>query len=215
MFQKWLVYIRFHVGSRLRILRNKLDRRKYEHDNLGDAPSIISQNCIGCLMSHDLGLPFNSPTVNLYMESEDYIRFLEKLDYYLEIDAKKIQFVKSDRSYPVGYLEDVKIFFVHYKTEKEAIEKWNARRARVNKDNIFIIMTDRDGCTDTIFKRFDSLKYKNKIFFSHEKKNEKYVIYMPCFKSKNQVGSLTDFCNILGKRYYEKYFDYIGWLSIK
>jgi uncharacterized protein (DUF1919 family) len=212
MLQKMIFSMRFHIGGKMRKFRNRLDRKRYAYEN-GGVPSIISQNCIGCLMSHDLGLPFNSPTVNLYMEADDYIRFLENLDYYLEIDGRNIKFIESERTYPVGYLGDIKMFFVHYRTEQEVIKKWNARRIRVNKNNMFIIMTDRDGCTEQIFQRFTSLKFKNKLFFSHEEKDENFVVYMPCFRKKNQVGSLTDFCNILGKRYYEKYFDYISWLT--
>jgi len=37
-------------------------------------------------------------------------------------------------------------------------------------NNLFIIMTDRYGCTEEIFNRFINLSFKNKIFYSHSKK---------------------------------------------
>ena len=163
-------------------------------------------------MCHDLGLRFNSPTINLYMEAEDYIRFLENLDYYLDIDANELEFLDEKVDYPVGILRDIKIYFVHYSKEKDIIEKWNKRRKRINKKSLCVIMTDRDGCTPEIIDRFLHLPYR-KIFFSHKKETNKDIIYMPCFKKQLQVGSLTDFCSVLGKRYYNKYFDYVKWLA--
>lgn len=213
---KILIYLRLHIGKKLRKNKNFFDRQKWKiyNGNSKKHPTIISQNCTGGVMSHDLGLQFTSPTINLFMESKDYIKFLENLEYYLSIDANLIEFIQ-DSPYPVGYLEDIKIYFVHYNSEEEVIEKWNIRKSRVDMNNLFIIMTDRDGCTDEIFNRFINLSFKNKIFYSHSKKDNNCVIYMPCFKHENQVGGLTDFCNILGKRYYAKYFDYIKWLSKK
>ena len=35
--------------------------------------SVISSNCNGAVMCHDLGIQFNSPTVNLSMNAEDYL----------------------------------------------------------------------------------------------------------------------------------------------
>lgn len=43
---------------------------------------------------HELGERFNSPTVNLFFKAEDYLKFLENLDYYLkqalvEVESEK------------------------------------------------------------------------------------------------------------------------------
>ena len=40
---------------------------------------------------HELGERFNSPTVNLFFGAEDYIKFLEKLDYYLSQTLVEVQ----------------------------------------------------------------------------------------------------------------------------
>lgn len=208
-----LVFLRYHIGEFSRkTFRNHIDRIRYHKYHGEKNISIISQNCIGGVMCHDLGLRFNSPTINLYMEAEDYIRFLENLDYYLDIDANELEFLDEKVDYPVGILRDIKIYFVHYSKEKDIIEKWNKRRKRINKKSLCVIMTDRDGCTPEIIDRFLHLPYR-KIFFSHKKETNKDIIYMPCFKKQLQVGSLTDFCSVLGKRYYNKYFDYVKWLA--
>lgn len=70
-------------------------------------------------MSHDLGLQFKSPTVNLFFRAEDFIKFCENLEYYLSID----EFVEctdpaiiGNRTYPIVYLGDLILFLVHYNT---------------------------------------------------------------------------------------------------
>lgn len=211
--KKLNVFLRFHLGGISRKIRNIFLRIKFNRYIGDDNFTIISQNCIGTMIYHDLGIRFNSPTINLYMESQDFIKFIENLDYYLSIDAKKIKFITSD-DYPIGYLEDLKIYFVHYSNENEVIKCWNRRRKRVNFNKIYIIMTDRDGCNEEIINRYDNAIYENKLFFSNKPLNKKTlkIIYMPCFKKLKTVGSLTEFSNIFGKRYYEKYFDYIDWL---
>lgn len=44
-----------------RIFRNKFDRLRLQNKDF----SIISNHCMGGIISHDLGLEFKSPTVNL------------------------------------------------------------------------------------------------------------------------------------------------------
>ena len=36
--------------------------------------TLIASNCNGCCILHDLGLKFNSPFVNLWVEPSDFIR---------------------------------------------------------------------------------------------------------------------------------------------
>ena len=52
---------------------NKRNRARFHNPDV----SILSMNCIGGVLAHDLGIRFNSPTVNLYMRAEDFIRFCE------------------------------------------------------------------------------------------------------------------------------------------
>ena len=42
--------------------------------------TILSMNCTGGILYHELGLPFLSPTINLYIQAEDFIRFCERLE---------------------------------------------------------------------------------------------------------------------------------------
>lgn len=47
--------------------------------------SFISQNCAGGIIYHSLHRQFTTPTINLTIEGEDFVKFVEHLDYYLLI----------------------------------------------------------------------------------------------------------------------------------
>lgn len=64
--------------------------------------TLFCNNCLaGCIL-HDLGMKFNSPTINLYIPFPDYIEFLENLEYYLSVPIKDIT---NNSKYPIGWLE--------------------------------------------------------------------------------------------------------------
>jgi uncharacterized protein (DUF1919 family) len=103
---------------------------------------------------------------------------------------------------------------MHYKSEEEARKKWNTRKKRINYDNIFIIMTDRDGCTKQDLEEFDKLDYKNKVVFTHiEYKDIKSSFYIKGFENEEQIGHIYEFKNEnVGIKYYDE-FDYIAWFN--
>ena len=94
-----------------------------------DGFTIIASNCCGTMMYHDLGLPFLSPTINLNIGMEDFVRMVENLPWYME---QEIVEVKEKSSCPIGMLGDVRIGFIHYDTFEEAIQKWEDRKKRIN-----------------------------------------------------------------------------------
>ena len=66
---------------------------------------------------HELRERFNSPTVNLSFDAEDFIKFLEKLDYYLSQTLVEAQ---SDKNYSIAKLDDITIYFMYYPSFDEA-----------------------------------------------------------------------------------------------
>lgn len=130
-----------------------------------DDYSIISQNCIGGVFYHDMNQKFLSPTINLFFDAKDFIKFIEHLDYYLNLDIK----VEWDENYPIGYLDDIKIHFMHYDCCSIATKKWNERKKRLNMNKLIILNTDRDGFDDSCYEKWKKIKY-SKILFTHSKK---------------------------------------------
>ena len=81
------------------------------------------------------GLKYLTPTVGLFIMDDDYIRFLENLEYYL---AQPIKFIGHSQSryqsvlgkestakndYPIGLLGDVEIHFLHYQPQLRHLHK--------------------------------------------------------------------------------------------
>lgn len=195
------------IGNRMRILRNKKMRKK-----LKNKPSIIANHCIGGIISHDLGLKFLSPTVNLKILPDDFIKFIENLQEYLDADFVEIP---SELPYPVGRLKDITVYFVHYKTFDEAVKKWNERKARIDFNNIRVMMTARDGAKYATLWRFDKLPYK-KVMFDDEAHPEIKCAVHSHRKGGKPLGNvyISDIVTITGKRAFElNGFDLVEFLN--
>ena len=181
----------------------------------GRRASIISMNCTGGILSHDLGLQFKSPTVNLFFRAEDFIKFCENLKYYLAIN----EFIEctdpgiiENRKYPIVYLGDLLIFLVQYKSVEEAQNKWNERKKRFNWDIIVIIDTDREGMTEDLKDRFEALPYR-KIMFTHlPDKRHSSCFYIKGYEKDNCVGIITDHDTWDGKRPVDQ-FDWVRFIN--
>lgn len=175
--------------------------------------SVIASNCNGAILTHDLGLEFRSPTVNLYFEAEGFVKFCENIDYYLSLVPIEVPELTEKQGYPVCQLDDVLLFCVHYETYDDLVHKWESRKLRINFHNIFLMYTDRNGCTNELVERFSKLPYK-KIMFSHKPLPEyDFVQYVPGFEKESEVGQLHFYADFKGNRYYEKYFDIVKWLN--
>lgn len=123
--------------------------------------SIISCNCWGGITYANLFLKFLSPTINLRFENEDhFIKFVSRIDHYLQQDIK-YDGIECDNligEYPAGIIDDVRIRFVHYKTFEEAVEKWNKRKLRINKNNILAMLLTENPEKAKQFSGIDGLR---------------------------------------------------------
>lgn len=192
-----------------RVSRN-VWRNKYEQSWLKNKDfTILSQNCIGSIMYHDLGQQFRSPTINMLFTPSGFLKFVKNPEHYLNAE---LTFSDTVSTPPHGKIEDLEINFVHYKTVEDAYAKWEERKQRINWDNLFVICCD-EGLSYEEIKDFDNLPYKNKIIFLSKNMPEiKCGIWAKRFKDKTDAR-LLNFANPLGKRYYQNYIDYVEWLN--
>lgn len=174
--------------------------------------SIIASNCNGGIISHDLGLQFRSPFINLWLKPKEYIKLLQNLKEYMQYE---LTFIKEEGiDYPIGLLKDVRIYFMHYETEEIAKEKWEARAKRLNYDNLFILFTDRDECSLEDMEAFDNLPYKNKVIFvNKERPNIKSSYYIKGFENEESVGKLGIYIDEKSGKRYLDLFDYVEWFN--
>lgn len=193
----------------LRFPMNYINRRKLNNRNF----TIISSNCVGGVITHELGLKFNSPTINLFFYPKDYIKFVSNLKHYI-FYSELIEENFNDVSYPVGRLDDILIHFVHYKNFDDAKKKWKQRCKRINWDNLFFIMVERDGCTKTELMNFEKLSYKNKVVFTAQKYHEiKSSYHIVGTKYSNfEVIDLCLYKKLSVKRWIDD-FDYVRFLN--
>lgn len=186
----------------------ELKKRKLKNSN----PTIISSNCNGGIIYHDLNLPFNSPTINLSIDTDDFIKFVSNMKYYLNQEIYEVKDKNYD--FPCGMLDDIKIRFNHYDTFDEAVYKWHERKMRINWDNIYIMGIDGDKASYSSLKAFDNLPYKNKVIFTHRDYPEIKSSYkINGFEDKGEVGVLIYFKKKFFTRRYLDDFDYVSFLN--
>ena len=185
--------------------------RQLRHNNV----TLLSMNCTGGILYHDLGLRFLSPTINMYMQAEDFIRFCENLPDYLALDhLKKCSdpAVIGNRDYPVAWLGDIKLFLVHYASVEQAEEKWNERKKRIQWERIAVIATDRDGMTETLKDRFEQLPYTKVMFVHLPDEKHSSCFCVKGFEQMEEVGIVTEPIGWRGRRIIDQ-FDYISFFN--
>ena len=173
--------------------------------------SIISSDCIGGLVYHDLQMQFKSPTINMFIPAHSFVKLCSDLEYYMDIDPVKVE---STDSYPVMRIADVILKGVHYHSFEEMRDKWNERKKRINYDNLFMIFTTKDGFDETLLALIDKIP-DNKVLFSNKCYEYDWCCYLPEFANEEKVGDLTRYVGVLGYKYYDNHFDMINWLNGK
>lgn len=194
-----LSFFRHNFQDKMRVSYVKRRYKARIHHDI----SILCSNCLGAVVSHDFGLRFNSPTVNLWMSPADFTKFVGNLDYYLSKKVKEI--IPSPKPYPCGCIEDITIYFLHYKSFEEAEKKWEERKKRIDPENIFVIMVEKDGCTYENLKQFDQLTYKKKVVFTHKNYPEIQSAY--CIKGFEKKQDVSNILAYRGRWLPIKYYD--------
>ncbi|EFX91559.1 hypothetical protein HMPREF0027_1389 [Actinobacillus ureae ATCC 25976] len=208
MLTTMFTFIQKAVNKSLRKIINTKNRQALQNHSM----SVVSINCNGAFILHELGEQFRSPFVNLYLSPTDFLKYLKNMSHYMQA---KLTFLATEKNYPVGKLDNLTIHFMHYHSEQEAASKWEERTKRINLDNLFVMMTDRDGCTYQDLQEFDRLPFKNKVLFTHKPYPElKSTLYVKGFEDKTQVGDLFEFSGWNGKKYYDQ-LNYVNWFNGK
>ena len=209
MIKKIIRQVQFTIRD---VLINRKRKKRIQNKSM----TIISNDCLGGVLYHDLRLQFLSPTINMFFPASDFIKFISDINYYLSADA--IETVDPDYKYPLCFLgvgeKRILIHLMHFKTFSEFKRKWDERVERINFENIFYIMNDRNWCSYEDIKAFDELPLKNKICFTHKPYTEfKSTYYITGSEKEKEVKPLMDFVHPLGiARYYDQ-FDFVGWFN--
>ena len=139
-------------------------------------PTIFSPNCWGGFTYRSLSLRFDSPFINLFLDHDEYLRFLEKPSWYLSCELRLKEYRRDTvlfKNYPVVECGDLTLHCSHYSTFDEAAAAWTRRKERIHPDNLFVMFCDEDpGRVD----RFCHLPYEKKVCFVPFASNRHNVI---------------------------------------
>ncbi|MFZ1235840.1 MAG: DUF1919 domain-containing protein [Prevotella sp.] len=184
---------------------NRLNNRKRNNQK---ELSILCGNCIGGYMYYQLGVRFDSPTVNLVITN--MYKYIMNLNHYCNCKLENTgEFV--DGGIPVARLDDIRIVLTHYKTFEEGKKYWEKRVPRIHKDNMYVIEFDISLDEEKI-KNYGSLKCRKLIIFTSKKYDYPYCFQVKEFSGLDHVGNILG-KTLLGKWKFEKYFDWVGWLN--
>lgn len=127
--------------------------------------SIIANNCWGGITYHYLGLEFRSPFINMYTSEPEYLNMVKNLKTNLEMPLELYGTQYNDFLkiiYPIYNLNGTKLFMNHYSDFALAEEKWQKRKAKINYDNLFVMMSTSDP---KVAEEFETLPYAKKVCF--------------------------------------------------
>lgn len=118
------------------------------------------------------------------------------------------------RGYPVGSLDDIRLYFMHYQNFELARNKWYERCKRIQWNNLFFIMVQRDGCTERELKLFDEYPSCHKaLFVTRPRTDIKCSYYIPGTSKNGEVIDLNLYKGkFTGKRWIDD-FDYVHFLN--
>lgn len=187
------------------------NRKRLENKDV----SLICSNCTGGFLYHWLGLRFNSPFINLYMDNEDFIIAMENFDQFMATELKED--TDSGQPYPIGIgYKGVKVHFMHYPTFEDAKKKWEERARRINRHNMAVWLTnfdisDPERCR-RLADRFNKLDFKHKLIFSGIKIDNPDVVWLKGFDKADDAINIYRTQNLTGRRWIDQ-FDYVGYLN--
>lgn len=181
--------------------------------------TILSNNCAGGILYHQLGMKFNSPTINLFLKTNDFLELVKNLREYEHCEL--IEDVSTQEAYPVGILKGenlkpIKIKFIHYQSFNEAKQKWIERYKRINYDNICIIMETGISTTDKVKNEFQKLPYDKKVIIVDEEDGlYPEAFFVDIYKQDYSWGKLLFQDTYYGKGQYLNLdrFDYVEFLN--
>jgi len=127
--------------------------------------SILSAGWWAGIAYHQFGLPELSPTVGMYTSEENFINFLPEARWHIK---KDLHFERTEYNadfginFPVFWLDGTQWFMNSFASDADALEAWNARKDKINWDNVLVTM---HTSSPAVLERFDCLPYAKKACF--------------------------------------------------
>lgn len=200
---KDIIFNKYYPPTIINKIRSRRRNKNYDF-------SLLVGNCMGGYIYHQLGIQFLSPTINLMICDDDFLKLVSRLDHYLSQEI--VPFTDEEfPDVPSGKLDDVVIHFTHYKTFEEGVAEWNKRKQRIKWNNLYIIAADMRLTREHIAE-YTNVKCKKLVVFTSKKYDYPYCLHVKKFDGLPHVDSYIN-KTINGKWLFETFFDYVGWLN--
>jgi uncharacterized protein (DUF1919 family) len=183
---------------------------------------LVSNNCWGYQLYSQLNRTYNTPFVGLFLYPDCYIKLLNDFENNLLTPLtfiEKSKYSQEKLNYPIGTINDIEIHFMHYKSEEEAIGKWQRRVQRLLGDltrgvPMVVKFCDRDKPSENTVQQYLALPFEHKIFINSQQAQpfQKQVLATKQCLSHEQYN-LVDGKMLFELRY--QYFDITYWLKYK
>ena len=136
---------------------------------------------------------------------------------FVNILSSQIEQVSTQEKFPVGIIRNeygmVRLYFRHYSTFKEAVEKWEQRKLRINWNNIYVVMEGGFASEQNI-RDFDELPFENKVIFLRDGYYSKNSITIPrrFYDMSFHHGKLLEYTGRNLRRNFE-ILDYVNFIN--
>ena len=153
--------------------------------------TIFASNCWGGITYNTFGLPFLSPTINMFTNPKDFLKFLSDPMKYIDEDLKFNKMMWNSAHtlyYPVFHLGDIQWHMLHYKEADDAKQKWQERSLKINWFNVLVCLTTNDH---KCLSEFDELPYAKKICIVPFKSNIDSAFYIDYDTPKKEHWQIT------------------------
>ena len=199
-------------------LKRRINRWRFKRSvkSLRDTKfCLIANNCFGSRIYKILKREYNTPFVGLFLMPECFAKLVANFDGYMDKDIcfiNKSKYPPHDEpgrgadQYPLGLLGDLELHFVHYKSEQDALEAWERRKARIDRNNMHFILITNGPCDEKVIAQFTGKAPSKKVCF-HRQKNLKMpaCVYIPS-KIEDMGNLYSQYQRFVGR------FDFADWI---
>lgn len=165
--------------------------------------SIISNNCTAGYIYQYFGLEYQTPTIGIFFTANDYVKIVANPQKYFQ--KGNLRFIAPENSvhknlykssmsfgkYPVAELDDIEVFFMHYKTEKDAEQTWYRRCERINYNNVLFLFTENESFSLGTLDESLCVSQKNKVCMTYNDYRVKNPIVIRNTQVKANDGNIA------------------------
>lgn len=197
----------------------KCPRRKYHELKARKCKNIkiciLCNNCTGGVILHDLGLRFDTPTINIDIRNQDeFLYFVENIEKFRDVDVHELEFRKYNHHAGCVIYNNmpIDIVFTHYNSFEEGRRKWIERMKRLDLEHIYVIY-EGPKVSESFVERFSKLPYKKAIISSREKMFKYDFYYGFSFYERWKPGKILDYKSWFNVKRYLDDFDYVSFFN--